>query len=184
MNAELPKIWNTTFPSETSNTRKIDFHLPDSDPKNGLVLSRSANYPDGNPLTADFVPHYIFFTKYDLTEAYRCSSPDWFRIAGGVHVVSGKLRDFLSGFDLGSNQFFEVTLYEFDQKNLRSGRWSIFDVCETKDTLVVEESNGYEQLGSTGGMWGSRVGEDVLAARAVAAEGADLWIDVHILGRI
>jgi hypothetical protein len=184
MTADLPKIWNTTFPSEMSNVRKIDFHLPDNDLQKRVALSNSALYPDGNPLTADLVPDYMFFIKSDLTEAYRSGSPDWFRIGGGLHVVSAKFRNFLSGFGLGSSQFFEVPLYEFDQKTLRPGRWFIFHICETKETLVAAQSTGLELRGTSEGLWRSHIEEDVLAARASSAEGADLWIDLQILGRI
>jgi hypothetical protein len=184
MNAELPKIWNTTFPDETGNGRNIDFHLPDNRLEHRVALGTAAKYPDGKPLSPGLVPDYIFFSLKDLREDYRAKTPDWFRVMGGVHVVSEKFRNFLTGFDLGATQFFEVPLYEFDQKTRRPGRWFVFNIRETKDTLVAEQSTGLKQRGMTVGLWRSHVGEDVLAVRASAAKGVDLWIDLHMLGRI
>jgi hypothetical protein len=184
MASELPKIWNTTFPEETSNSRSIDFHLPEGGVQSEAELSRAFLYPDGKPLSPRLVPDYIYFSLKDLSESYRANTPDWFRIAGGLDVISERFRDLLAEFDLGTTEFFEVPLYEFDQTGRRPGRWFIFHICETKDTLVAEQSTGLKQRGMTAGLWRSHVGEDVLAARASAASGADLWIDLHMLGRI
>jgi hypothetical protein len=183
MNSHLPKIWNTTFP-DTTTARKISFHLRDNGVNNRSDASTAFLYPDGKPLLPGFVPEYIFFYLKDLSEEYRAKTPDWFMIRGGLLVISEKFRNFLAGFDLGANEFFEVALYEFDQKTRRSGRWFIFHICETKDTLVAEQSTGLEQIGTAVGFWQPRFSADVLAARASTAQGADLWIDLHISGRI
>jgi hypothetical protein len=183
MNADLPKIWNTTFPT-TTTPRKISFQLLDNGVQNRADASTQFLYPDGKPLLPGFVPERIFFGLRDLNEEYRAKTPDWFKIMGGLDVISEKFRNCLAEYDLGANEFFEVPLYEFDQKTRRSGRWFIFHICETKDTLVAEQSTGLEQDGIAGGFWRSRVGEDVLAARASSAQGADLWIDLHLGGRI
>ncbi len=139
----------------------------------------------GNPLAANLVPEYIFFDLRDLSKDYRAKTPDWVMISGGIHVISEKFRDLLASFDLGANEVFEVPLYEFDQKTLRPGRWFIFHLCETKDTLVPEQSDGLEQRGGIVGNFRSALAQkDVLAVKASAAEGADIWLDLHILGRI
>lgn len=183
MSADLPKIWNTTFPM-TTTLRKINFHLLDNGVQNRSDASSKFLYPDGKLLLPGFVPEYIFFGLRDLSEEYRAKTPDWFKIMGGVHVISEKFRNFLSDFDLGANEIFELPLYEFDQKTRRSGRWFVFHIRETKDTLVAELSTGLEQRGMAAGFWRSRTGDDVLAARASAAIGADLWFDLHMAGRI
>lgn len=122
MNDDLPKIWNTTFPDETSSYRNIDFCLTDNGVQNRSDASTKFLYPDGEPLLPGFVPEYIFFGLRDLSEEYRAKTPDWFKIMGGIHVISEKFRNFLAEYDLGATQFFEVPLYEFDQKSRRPGR--------------------------------------------------------------
>ncbi|MCU0854041.1 MAG: hypothetical protein MUF63_03805, partial [Rhodobacteraceae bacterium] len=122
MKAGLPNIWTSAFTDHSESIKSVDFHLPDNSLDRQVALRQAAKWPDGKPLTPELVPDYIFFELYDLSEKYRSSLPDWFTIIGGVHVVSEKFRDFLAGFDLGANQFFEVPLYEFDQKTRRPGR--------------------------------------------------------------
>ena len=184
MTNSLSKIWNTTF-TDHSNGRKIDFHLPNNTVGCRAELSRAFHDPTGKPLRSDLVPDYIFFSLRDISSSYRDKTPDWVQISGGIFVISERFRDFLSGFDLGTSQIFEVPLFENDQKTRRPGRWFILHICETKDTLVADQSLGLERDGIAEGFWRSKYAQqDVLAVRVSSAEGADLWIDIHMAGRI
>ncbi len=185
MNTALPKIWNTTFTDHTINVRKMDFHLAENGVQTRVLLGREFKWPTGKSLPANLIPEYIFFYLKDLAKDYRAKTPDWVMIKDGIHVISEKFRDFLAGFDLGANEIFDVPLYEFDQKTPCPGRWFIFHLCETKDTLVPEHSEGLKQSGLTPGFWMSKLAQnDVLAVKASSAEGADIWLDLHMDGRI
>lgn len=185
MTTALPKIWNTTYTDHTINFRNIAFHLAENDVQTRASAGRDFLWPTGKPLPPNLIPEYIYFNLKDLAKDYRAKTPDWVMISGGIHVISEKFRDFLAGFDLGANEIFEVPLYEFDQKTQRPGRWFIFHLCETKDTLVPERSEGLELRGIVAKQWGSRLAQqDVLAVRASSADGADIWLDLNIGGRI
>ena len=103
-------------------------------------------------------------------------------IRSGVIILSEKFHDLLSQFDLGDGRMFEVPLYEHDQKTLRPGRWFILHVAAQKQTLIPEKS---ENLESGNGMWAVRLPNDgVLAVRASAAQGADIWLDPVLYNRL
>ncbi len=188
MNTDLPRIWAIPVLKMWANgpfVRKIDFHLRDNSVANQAAASQKFLYPDGQPLPPELVPDYIFFKYFDLTEAYRAKSPDWFGSTGAMNAISERFRDLLlSRFDLGANELFEVPLYEFDRVTPRPGRWYILHIRQTKDTLVAEQSTGLEPNGRKSGFWTYAPGEAQLAVHASAAAGADLWIDLHMLGAI
>ena len=185
MTTALPKIWNTTFTDHTINVRNMNYRLAINDVPTRANASTAFLYPDGKKLPQNLIPEYIFSDLRDLSKEYRAKTPDSVMITGGIQVISEKFRDLLASFDLGANEVFEVPLYEFDQKTLRPGRWFIFHLCETKDTLVPEQSEGLKQSGLTPGFWMSKLAQnDVLAVKASSAEGADIWLDLRMDGRI
>jgi hypothetical protein len=130
------------------------------------------------------IPTHAYFSQPNLTEDYRTSTPDWAKIHGGLHLVSEKFRSLASDFDFGEDEFFEIPLYENDHETRRPGRWFLFHIRETKDTLVAEQSTGLVEAAATVGYWFSHAGEDVLAVKASAATGADLWVERRMAGRI
>jgi hypothetical protein len=192
MTDALPKIWNTTFTDHTINLRRIDFHIVDPTVPRRAACSTSFLYPDGIPLPPDLVPDYIFFAypddifaKYqDPKKDYKAKTPDLVMIGGGLLVISEKLRDLLASFDMDTSLIHEVPLYEYDQKTRRPGRWFILHITANKKTVIPEKSENVKPSLS-GRTWRSRIAqEDVLAVHAVAAQGADLWIDTNFRGRI
>ena len=184
MTDALPKIWNTTFTDHTINLRYIDFHIVESTVKREAACSRAFLYPDGIPLPPDLVPDYVFFKYRDAKEDYKSKTPDLVMIEGGLLLISEKFRNLLSGFNIGTSLIHEVPLYENDQKTLRPGRWFILHITANKKTVIPEKSENVKPSLS-GRTWSSRIAqEDILAVRADAAQGADLWIDPHYGGRI
>lgn len=180
----LPKIWNTTFTDHTINLRYINYRIPNETLNRRVEGSRGFKYPDGKPLPADLVPEYLFFAYQDSKEDYKAKLPDLMMITNGLLVISEKLRDLLSGFDMGTSLIHEVPLYENDQKTRRPGRWFILHITANKKTVIPELSENVEEINRSG-HWRSRIAqEDVLAVHADTAQGADLWIDAHYRGRI
>jgi hypothetical protein len=185
MTDALPKIWNTTFTDHTINLRYINFHIVDSTVKREAACSRAFLYPDGIPLPPDLVPDYIFFGYRDLKDDYKAKTPDLAMIMGGLLLISEKLRDLLSGFDMGTTLIHEVPLYENDQKTRRPGRWFILHITANRKTVIPEKSENTERVAPGSAKWKSRIAqEDVLTVRADAANGPDLWIDADFRGRI
>ena len=184
MTDALPKIWNTTFTDHTINVRNINYHIKNNTLDRRVEGSNGFLYPDGKPLPADLVPEYIFFDLRDIKEAYKAKTPDLVMITNGLLVISEKFRDLLAGFDMGTSLIHEVPLYEYDQKTLRPWRWFILHITANKKTVIPEMSENVEQIGASS-HWRPRVAQkDVIAVRADAAQGADLWIDPHYQGRI
>jgi hypothetical protein len=185
MTDALPKIWNTTFTDHTINHRHINYRIPNETLQRRIEGSEGFLYPNGKPLPADLVPEYLFFTYRDSDEKYKANSPDLMMITNGLVVISEKFRDLLAGFDMGTSLIHEVPLYEHDQKTLRPGRWFILHITANKKTVIPEKSENVERVAPGSAKWASRVAQDdVLAVRADAALGADLWIDADYQGRI
>jgi hypothetical protein len=185
MTDALPKIWNTTFTDHTVNLRYIDYRIPNSTLDRRVEGSRGFKYPDGKSLPTDLVPDYIFFKYPDSKEDYKAKLPDLTMIINGLLVISEKFRDLLVGFDIGTTLVHEVPLYEHDQQTRRPGRWFILHITANKKTVIPEKSENVERVAPSSAKWTSRIAqEDVLAVRADAALGADLWIDSDYQGRI
>ena len=151
-------------------------------PEEQKKIHRMTDYCTRIP--TDHVPDYIFFKYPDSKEDYKAKLPDLMMIINGLLVISEKFRDLLVGFDIGTTLVHEVPLYEHDQKTRRSGRWFILHITANKKTVIPEMSENVEQIGKSG-HWRSRIAqEDILAVRADAGQGADLWIDASFRGRI
>jgi hypothetical protein len=188
MNTDLPRIWAIPVSEMQVRgpfVRKIGFHPRDNATANRAAVETRFGYPDGQPLPSELVPDRVSFMYSDLDETYRADSPDWFGIASAMSMISDRFRDLLlSRFDLGTNELFEVPLYEFDQVTPRPGLCYLLHIRQTKDTLIPEGSTGLEQRGKTPGKWRLRSAHGELTVRASAAAGADIWIDLHMLGAI
>lgn len=184
MTDALPKIWNTTFTDHSVNVRYIDFHIPNSTIDSRATCSTAFLYPDGEPLPLNLVPDYLFFGYRDLKDDYKNKTPDMVRITGGLLVISEKFRDLLAGFDMGTSLIHEVPLYENDEKTPRPGRWFILHITANKKTVIPEKSENVKETVSGSGRWKAASQNDLLAVRADAALGADLWIDAYYRSRI
>ncbi|MGL4238323.1 imm11 family protein [Tabrizicola sp.] len=184
MTEALPKIWNTTFTDHTINVRNINYHIRDNTIQRRIEGSNGFLYPDGKPLPADLVPEYIFFDLRDIKEDYKTKTPDLVMITNGLLVISEKFRDLLADFDMGNSLIHEVPLYEYDQTTRRPGRWFILHITANKKTVIPEKSENVEETFAGSGRWKAARENDVLAVRADAAPGADLWIDANFRGRI
>ena len=180
----LPKIWNTTFPSETVNIRSIDYRIPNSTLQRRVEGSRGFKWPDGQPLPSDLVPEYAFFRNTDPKEYDKIKVWDLMIIVNGLLLMSEKLRDLLLGFDMGTTLTYEVPLYKHDQKTLLPGRWFILHITANKKTVIPELSENVKEALAVKGYWSPSGENDVLAVRADAAQGADLWIDPHFDSRL
>jgi hypothetical protein len=177
MTDTLPKIWNTNLFHQSSGIRNIDYKIKDSNPVRCDALSTSFLYPDGKPLPADLLPEYVFFEYQDQDEKYKANTPDLMRFTGGLLMISEKFRDFLTGFDLGTTLIHEMPLLDYDQKTRRPGRWFLLHITAHKNTVIPEKSENVERVNKGYDIWWPRNSEFVLAVRADAAEGPDLWLD-------
>jgi hypothetical protein len=184
MTDALPKIWNTTFTDHTINLRHINYRIPNETLQRRVEGSEGFLYPNGKPLPAELVPEYLFFAYRDSKEDYKAKLPDLMKITNGLLVMSEKLRDLLGGFDMGTSLIHEVPLYEYNQKTRRTGRWFILHITANKKTVIPEMSKNVEETFLGSGRWKAARENDVLAVRASAAEGSDLWIDANFRGRI
>ncbi len=182
MTDALPKIWNTAFPAETVNIRSIDYRIPNSTLQRRVEGSRGFKWPDGKPLPSDLVPEYAFFRNTDPKEYDKIRVWDLMMIVNGLLLISEKFRDLLLGFDMGTTLTYEVPLYTHDQKTLLPGRWFILHITAQKKTVIPELSEKVEQS-LAGRSWSPSGDKDILAVRADAAQGADLWIDPNFSSR-
>ena len=78
---------------------------------------------------------------------------------------------------------FEVPIYEFNRSDRRPEVYYILHIVETKTAFVPEASENVEET-PKGGTWWPILFNDVLAMRASAAEGVDLWEDPTIHDRM
>lgn len=119
---------------------------------------------------------------------------------GGI-LLSGRMIDLLSEFDLGATQVLELPMFEGlgeplspssgvkepDMSRPISGRWGMLHIREAKDAVIDEKCQDvghsveapwldYQMLSVS-----SRSSKTILALdSAIACEGADLWFDKRI----
>ena len=171
-------IWLTSFEMKT-NFRPIDWHL--SRPRIDFIHEMKYGRAPIDPADA---PDYAFFAGKGIPAKQRNNLPDLSIITGGIFFVSGAFRNLLLGFELGRSQFFEVPLYEADQKTLRPGRWFMLNIAETKNTLVPEACEGLEEK-ATKGYFSVPIQPNppVVALRPEAASGVELWYEERLSTR-
>ena len=178
---DSPRFWNTNPPDKTTSGQNVDFRV-DRPP-----LDYIHEFRRHDPAERDQAPDYIFFNLSGLREDYKRKLPDIFTITGGLIVISERFADLLRGFELGQTRLFEVPLFERDQKTPRPGRWFILHIAAKKSAFVPEASSGVKEKDhAPPGLWepDRLVKTDVVAVRASAAEGEDLWVDTHYSWRI
>lgn len=135
-----PIIWVSSFEMKTQNIKSIDWHL--NRPRIDFIHEIVDEHIVIDPASA---PEYAYFGLRDIPAKKRNNLPDLLIIRGGIFFVSEAFRNLLMRFDLGQTQFFEVPLYEYDQKTQRPGRWFFLNIAEIKDTLAPETCEGLEE---------------------------------------
>jgi len=121
---------------------------------------------------------------YDLTEKQKANLPDFFFGASRLPVISERYYDLLRDFDLGPTRFYEVPLYEYDQKTKRRDRLYLLQLNASKEALVPEECEGFVPY-SNDVLWRdprNRTG-GIPAVCTAAREGVDLWYDPGLSSR-
>ena len=140
------------------------------------------------PYDGDFVPKTLEPRRKEarITKA----DADAFRIGGGVTIISPKLRDVLVQFDLGATHLAKVSWINWDGTPSPRAPHYIFNVAETKPTLIPEQSENIEQVAKAGAPpkpdapWRPTDYPDKLAVMASAADGVDMWRDANLRERV
>lgn len=176
------KIWNTPFIQKTQNVRKVTY-------SSSWDLMDYLNDYQRQVLTPrSHAPDYLYFNVYDLPKKKKESLLDMFRVRDGLIVISERLYDLFQQFDTGATQFFEVPLFEYNQKDRRPGVYYILHIAEQKRALVPEASQELQLRGTTeqdGDIWYNSLITDKIAVSAkIAATGVDLWMDPNMRERI
>ena len=176
------KIWNTPFIQKTQNSRKIDY-------SSGWDLIDYLDDYQRQILTPrSHVPDYLYFNVYNLPKKKKESLLDMFKVQDGLIVISERLYDLLQQFDTGGTQFFEVPLFEYNQKDRRPGIYYILHIAEHKRALVPDASEELVLRGTNeryGDVWYNGLLTDKIAVSAgVAGTGVDLWMDPNMNDRI
>ncbi len=188
------QVWYTPFPSDSMNVAPVTYEHANRDVRSkqsGLFSNPKGPWPDD-------VPRPVFNLKYRNPlgkNTYR--PPDMFRATNAM-VVSERVRDLLSDFDMGMNELLEVPIFEQNREIRIPGRWFALRVLERKAGINTDESDtGTEEwmkppsgdhvlmlrIGKRGTKgWGLRVGYgdksmEGIAVSREAATGADLWVD-------
>lgn len=180
MAAKPPKIWSSTFPSDTTAYAGVEFRLVENSLANRVLVSDAFNYPNGKPLPSHLVPECIF----PNVPGDPLKGRNWVQITGGLYVISEAFRNLLLDFDLGSTQIVEVP-YVHPHGLPVSGHWFLFHISETKTCLVPEQSTGIKKHELGIALWVSDWStRELLAVTAASADGTDVWIDLSMEVRI
>lgn len=182
---ESPKIWASRFP------RFLDlvYFNWTVDPKfNGasndkMVEFIQATRDFGEVVNKEAAPTSLYFDGSDeLTK----STQDAFVVIGGLLIVSAALRELLLQFEIEGTQFFEVPI-RADADGTQTGlpNHYVLNVTASKDALIPELSENIEKPifygqsePSPNAKWGPTGGPmDVVAIKAGAEEGVELWRD-------
>lgn len=105
------------------------------------------------------------------------------------------MRDVLSGFDLGSSQFFECPLFDIKASDKRGRneadrskhdprRWFILHTSETKQAFIPEESKGLRERPRSPGTFSIHATEKptVAVRREIALNGPHIWHQRELIG--
>ena len=175
------RVWHSEFPRSAQNIKEIEY----STSYDELAYIHEYNARQSAP--RDHAPDYMYFGRYNFSEKKKSSLRDLFTIRGGLMVVSERFRDLLLGSDLGKTDFFELPLYEYNQKDRRPGRYFILHIAETKDALRLENcgdlSGKAERLAGNYARLRLIDRDTVVAVdRQTALAGVDLWGDPMLPG--
>ncbi|NNK68456.1 MAG: hypothetical protein HKO95_17160 [Rhodobacteraceae bacterium] len=141
----------------------------------GSFLGPLYQHEDVTPMLHEVFLKWMY---YDLTEKQKANLPDFFFGASRLPVISERYYDLLRDFDLGPTRFYEVPLYEYDQKTKRRDRLYLLQLNASKEALVPEECEGFRPAPG-GGLESipSNFTGGIRALLPAARKGVDLWFD-------
>ncbi len=114
---------------------------------------------------------------------------DFFAV-DGFYAVKGRLAAILKDFDLGEGELVEFPIYEADKTTRLPGPFYFLNFGSQKDCFIADETKGSRLIGrnkKTGvELWGAAIEpmDGDIAVASSALEGADLWIDPKLNGKI
>ena len=125
------------------------------------------------------LPACLFMTdpKYDQEFL-----PDFFHMA--FPCVSERLAELLQEFDLSRTKFLPIDIQQSDQKTIRPDKFYIMNIVSQKSCWVREESHKLSASWIAEELWSFKTSpsDGMIAVRASAAEGTDLWVDPVLQG--
>lgn len=127
--------------------------------------------------------------------AYVFDPKRWSRVkdlfaVDGFYCVKGKLADLLKKFDLADGELVDFPIYEADKVTRLTGPFFFLNFGSQKDCFVPEETNGArlvvrnEARGIEIWRGPTEPSDGDIAVTSLALEGADLWIDPRLKGKI
>ncbi len=130
-----------------------------------------------------------------IEAAYVFEAKNWSRVndlfwIDGFLSVKGKLAELLKGFDLGSGELVEFPIYEIDKTTQLPGPFYFLNFGAQKDCFLPEQTNGARLVvrNEEKGIEVWRAPNDAedgdIAVSTSALQGADLWIDPKLRGKI
>jgi uncharacterized protein DUF1629 len=108
----------------------------------------------------------------------------------GFFAVKGRLAELLATFDLGDGELVEFPIYEADKITRLPGPYYFLNFGSQKDCFLSKDSIGARLLGKnkiTGQeLWAGPIEPEDgdIAVSVEARDGADLWIDPKLKGKI
>ena len=180
-------IWYTKWMTDLDKQVIFAYHC-DGGQESKLAFSDAVRYCW--PVEDRHIPEFLY---YKTDRALKPNRHHAFNIVDGLLVCSPQLRDVLAAHDLGASRLHRVPIYA-DAEKTPSGLEPHFllHVTEGKpDTFAPEASKNVEQfqredekVPRPDAAWRGRYNQDVLAVRRGSDEGADLWHDPKLRGRL
>jgi hypothetical protein len=183
-----PRIWYIKWMSDVAV--QVGFNYRCQDGLEGKLAFSDA-VRGKQPVDDRRVPEFLHYGYEDHVAG---GLRDAFSIVDGLLVCSPAFRDVLVAHDLGATRLHEVPIYADAEGTKPSGLppHYLLHVLEAKPgTFVPEQSenvkqfmNALEKTPRPDAPWEGIYRNDILAARADAAEGVDLWHDPNLLSRL
>lgn len=180
-------IWYTKWMTDLSKHLSFAYHC-DGGQESKLAFSDAVRYCW--PVEDRHIPEFL---HYRDDQALKPNCHHAFKIVDALLVYSPQLRDVLAAHALGASRLHGVPIYADAEKN-PSGLEPHFllHVTEGKpDTFAPEASENVKQfqrhdekVPRPDAAWRGLYNEDVLAVRSGSDEGADLWHDPKLRGRL
>lgn len=161
------KVWTSEAWANTRYIKRVSF---DERAHNVEVAKR---FERGLHIDPDWFPKSVFWDHAGANLGHISL------IKNGLVLISDRLTDLISGFDIGKNQLVETKVCDPSNKNESKERFFFLNIIEKKDgCFVLEESKGPFIGNSEQGYIATGFGYDGIAVRgAKARDGVDLWMD-------